>query len=326
VQELRSALSAVTDFCRAVGFRPEAIRQATGLNKIALLSDAVDAVLVSDDAKREFLALATRALLLYRAILPDPAASELAAECALYAVMAEMIRSLAPQPDISAVEQQVVQLLEESIEAQGYTIEPPGAAESLVDLSQIDFEALRAKFSAAKKHVEAEKLRGALNSKLAQMVRLNHSRLDYQEKFEELIAEYNNGALNIEELFAQLVDFAQSLSAEDQRATREELTEEELALFDILAKPALSLTDAEIKQVKGVARELLDTLKQKKLVIDWRKKQQARASVKLCIRDFLGRLPTTFTPTVRAEKMDLAFQHVYDSYYGDGKSLYRVAV
>jgi type I restriction enzyme, R subunit len=84
--------------------------------------------------------------------------------------------------------------------------------------------------------------------------------------------------------------------------------------------------DSQIRQVKAVARELLDTLKQKKLVIDWRKKQQARASVKLCIKDFLGRLPSAFTPSVRAEKMDLAFQHVYDSYYGDGKSIYRVAV
>ena len=326
VEELRKALSFATEFCRSVGCEPEAIRQAAGLNKIALLTEAVDAVLVSDESKRGFLALAARALLLYRAILPDPAASELAAECALLAVMVEMIRSLTPQPDISAVEQQVVQLLEASIEAQGYAIESPGGAESLVDLSQIDFDALRAKFVGAKKHVEAEKLRGTLNSKLAQMVRLNHSRLDYQEKFEELIAEYNNGALNIEELFAQLVDFAQSLSTEDQRATREELSEEELALFDILAKPALSLTDAEIKQVKAVARELLDTLKRKKLVIDWRKKQQARASVKLCIRDFLSGLPTTFTPSVRAEKMDLAFQHVYDSYYGDGKSVYQVAV
>ena len=128
------------------------------------------------------------------------------------------------------------------------------------------------------------------------MVRLNRARLDYQEKFEELIAEYNNGALNIEDLFDQLVDFAQSLTLEDQRATREELTEEELALFDILTKPALSLTDAEIKQVKRVARELLETLKQKKLVIDWRKKQQARAAVKLCIREFLGQLPVALHP------------------------------
>ena len=196
----------------------------------------------------------------------------------------------------------------------------------MVDLSRIDFDALRARLAASKKHIEAEKLRGIINSKLDQMVRLNRSRLDYREKFEELIAEYNNGALNIEQLLNQLVDFAQSLSAEDQRATREELTEEELALFDILMKPAVSLTAADIKQVKAVARELLATLKEKKLVIDWRKKQQARAGVKLTIKEFLAKLPAAFSVVVRDQKLDLAFQHVYDSYYGDGKSVYlRVA-
>ena len=74
-----------------------------------------------------------------------------------------------------------------------------------------------------------------------------------------------------------------------------------------------------------MAHELLDTLKRKKLVIDWRKKQQARASVKLCVKAFLARLPAAFTPALRAEKMDLAFQHVYDSYYGDGRSVYAAA-
>ena len=324
VEELRKALAAVTEFCRGAGFEPETIRSTpTGFAKIALVDAAADALLVSDDSKREFLGLANRALLLFRAILPDPAANELAAECALFAVLVGRIRALTPKPDISAVEQQVMQLLEDSIAAQGYSVEP---GSSVVDLSQIDFDALRNKLTAAQKHIEAEKLRGAINSKLAQMVRLNRARLDYQQKFEELIAEYNNGALNIEELFNQLVDFAQALTSEEQRATREELTEEELALFDILTKPAPTLTDAEIKQVKRVARELLATLNEKRLVIDWRKKQQARASVKLCIKEFLGRLPATFTPTVRAEKMDLTFQHVYDSYYGDGKSVYRVAM
>jgi type I restriction enzyme R subunit len=339
VEELRKALSAVTDFCRAAGFEPEAVRRATAWKKIALLDEAVDAVLQSDESKREFLALANRALLLYRAILPDPAANELAGECALFAVMVEKIRSLAPQPDISAVEQQVVQLLEDSIEAQGYAIDagPEGARGALgsagagnaidarVDLSKIDFEALREKFVLGRKHIEAEKLRGALNSKLAQMVRLNRARMDYQEKFQELIDEYNQGALNIGDLFDQLVDFARSLTLEDQRATREELTEEELALFDILTRPALSLTDAEIKQVKRVARELLETLKQKQLVIDWRKKQQMRASVRLSIREFLGQLPAAFSADRRIEKEELAFQHVYDSYAGDGKSIYTVA-
>jgi type I restriction enzyme R subunit len=181
---------------------------------------------------------------------------------------------------------------------------------------------LRRKLDETQKHVQAERLRGAINSKLAQMVRLNRARLDYQQEFEDLIAEYNNGALNIEELFTQLVNFAQSLTTEEQRSTREELTEEELALFDILMRPALTLTGADMNQVKRVARELLATLKEKKLVIDWRKKQQARASVKLCIREFLGLLPVAFTQVAVAQKMDLAFQHVYDSYFGDGKSIY----
>jgi len=322
VEELRKALSAVTDFCRGAGFEPGTIQRApVDLHKIALVDAAVDAILATDDSKREFLGLANRALLLFRAILPDPAANELAGECALFAVLVKKIRSLTPQADISAVEQQVMQLLEESIVAQGYSVEP---GSSVVDLSEIDFDALRAKLTAKQKHVEAEKLRGAINSKLAQMVRLNRARLDYQQKFEELIAEYNTGAFNIEELFAQLVDFAQSLTAEEQRATREELTEEELALFDILMKPSVDLTDAEIKQVKRVAHELLATLKEKKLVIDWRKKQQARAGVKLCIREFLGRLPAAFTSALRAAKLELAFQHFYDSYYGDGKSVYGI--
>jgi type I restriction enzyme R subunit len=323
VEELRKALSAVTDFCRAAGCEPETIRHASaGFEKISLVDAAIDALLVSDDSKREFLALANRALLLFRAILPDPAANELAAECALFAVLVQKIHFLTPKPDISAVEQQVMQLLEDSIDAQGYAVE---SGSSVVDLSDIDFDALRAKLADTQKHVEAERLRGAINSKLAQMVRLNRARLDYQQKFEELIAEYNNGALNIEDLFNQLVDFAQSLTAEEKRATREELTEEELALFDILMKPTLSLTNAETKQVKRIARELLVTLKEKKLVIDWRKKQQARASVKLCIKEFLGRLPAAFTPAVIAQEMDLAFQHIYDSYYGDGKSIYGAA-
>ena len=77
-----------------------------------------------------------------------------------------------------------------------------------------------------------------------------------------------------------------------------------------------------MKQVKAVARELLATLKEKKLVIDWRKKQQARAGVKLTIREFLAKLPPAFGAGVRTEKLESAFQHVYDSYYGDGKSVY----
>jgi len=44
-----------------------------------------------------------------------------------------------------------------------------------------------------------------------------------------------------------------------------------------------------------VAKDLLDTLKNEKLILDWRKKQQSRASVRLAIETVLDGLPRTYT-------------------------------
>ena len=69
------------------------------------------------------------------------------------------------------------------------------------------------------------------------------------------------------------------MEKEDQRAVAEGLSEEELAMFDILTKPEFDITDAEKVEVKKVARDLLQKLKEAKLVLDWRKKQRTRADV-----------------------------------------------
>jgi type I restriction enzyme R subunit len=66
-------------------------------------------------------------------------------------------------------------------------------------------------------------------------------------------------------------------------------------------------------------------LKGEKLVLDWRKKQQARAAVQVCVRDYFEQLPAAFTPELREEKCALAYQHVYDSYLGEGRSIYPAA-
>ena len=81
----------------------------------------------------------------------------------------------------------------------------------------------------------------------------------------------------------------------------------------------------EREQVKKVAQELLDTLKAERLVLDWRKKQQTRAGVQLTIEQVLDKLPTAFTPELYKAKCEVVYQHVYDAYYGAGKSLYATA-
>ena len=109
------------------------------------------------------------------------------------------------------------------------------------------------------------------------MVRLNRTRMDYLERFQRMIDEYNAGSMNIDEFFKQLVSFAHDLNEEEKRGVSEQRTEEELAIFDLLTRPDMSLTKNEAQQVKKVSRELLETLKKEKLVLDWRKRQQSRA-------------------------------------------------
>ena len=140
--------------------------------------------------------------------------------------------------------------------------------------------------------------------------------MDVGEKFQKLIDDYNAGSQNIEAFFSDLKDFAQALSAEEQRGIAEGLTEEELALFDILTKPEPVLSKAEEAEVKKVCRELLATLKREKLVLDWREKQQAKAGVMQTLRLEMRRLPVPYTRDVRVEKLARAYAHVYDRYTG----------
>ena len=221
----------------------------------------------------------------------------------------------------------VEELLDASIAAEGYIIhDVPAGEEPLIDLSKIDFEILQEKFKTARKRTEAEKLRSLIEGKLQSMVKLNKSRMDFLERFQKLIAAYNAGSKNIEELFAELIKFSQSLNEEEKRGVAEELTEEELALFDILSKPDPKLTKAQEAEVKKVAKGLLEILKAEKLVLDWRSRQQSRAVVRQFIKFELDKLPEAYAPDIYDAKCDLTYRHVYDHYYGPGQSVYEEAV
>ena len=82
----------------------------------------------------------------------------------------------------------------------------------------------------------------------------------------------------------RLIELSESLTAEEQRTVSEGLTEEELAIFDLLAKPEPVLTDDEREVVKASAKRLLAHLHDK-LVLDWRRKAATTAEVRTTILD-----------------------------------------
>ena len=319
---LRGAIGDVTKFCKDHGVDPHSIAFAPGFGRVKLIDDAVEAIIVNDESKRRYLTLESSVSKLYKAILPDFLANQFYPTCALFRTIADKIRAEAPEIDISEVMTGVDELLDHSIAAEGYVIHE---AARMVDLSKIDFDALQKRFAKGRKRIEAERLKTSLSVKLAEMILRNKTRMDFLEKFQEMIDEYNSGAINVEVFFAKLVEFTQDLNEEERRTIAEQLSEEELAVFDLLTKPKMALTKKETEQVKKIARELLVVLKREKLVLDWRAKQQARAGVQLAIQDSLEGLPRSYSRPLYAQKCELIYQHVYDSYFGSGQSVYSKA-
>jgi type I restriction enzyme R subunit len=298
--------------------------------RTALVADAVDKLVHPDETKKEFLRMAGLVVRIHKAVMPDEAAHGYDGIRRVLEAIAANVYLPPPKVDIGVVLKAVEALLDRSIATNGYSIpsKPSQTKEGtapdarLIDLSKIDFETLKAKFDKGQKRTVVERLRAAIEERLALLVGLNQTRIDYLTQFQQMIDEYNSGSKNIEQFFKELTKFVRELDHEERRSVREGLSEEELTVFDILTKPEMKLKKKEEEAVKKVARELLRRLKAEKLVLDWRKRQQSRAAVRLTIETLLDELPKTYDPKLFAQKCDLVYQHVFDSYQDAEHSVY----
>jgi type I restriction enzyme, R subunit len=233
---LAEAVTDVTELCKRYDVDLAELRTASGFAFIALRDTAVEALLADEDIRTEFLAAASHARKLFKAVLPDPAVSSCQATVAVIRVLAERIIDISrsPQADIGAVADAVDALLDRSVGAEEYVIR--AAAEGiepdpLIDLSRIDFDALAARF-AGRKRAETDRLAGLLKRRAIAAARLNPTRFELVDRIEELIAAYNAGSVNIDEYLRRLISLSSDLSDEEQRAVLEDMSEEELAIFD----------------------------------------------------------------------------------------------
>ncbi len=324
VKQLEGLLRDAETFCTGLGIDLQGIVNTPAAQRLEALDTARDVILAAgEDQTKAYLLLAGQVARTFKAILPDPEANAQAPTAVLVAYLGAMIKALRSPPDISGVMNDLDALLDDSIATEGYRIGERPQAEALIDLSQIDFAALQKQFADGKQATETEKLKGQIAKKLATMVRENKGRIDFLEKFQQLIASYNAFSHNLEAFFQELMRFAQNLTQEEQRATRENLSEEELAIFDLLTQPEPALTEKEKDEVKKVAKDLLAKLKAEKLVLDWKLKTQTKADVERTIRDFYIKLPKPYTPALKKDKRAKTYAHIYDNYFGAGQSVYQ---
>ena len=321
VADLVQSLGDSESFCVAQGVDLAHVESiaAGSMERLAAVADVVERLISPDPLRKAFLGHERLVATLFKAVKPDPAALQFYQRVLMLGTIAGIIRERTGDgpADISIVMKRINELLDDSIAAGGYLIREGagGGSASRIDLSKIDFAALAKRFEASdRKKVELEELKAAIRAMLERMVERNPTRADYLEKFETLIESYNVGSRNIEEMFQELMALSQTLSAEQQRHVREQLGEDELAIFDLLTRPGPDLSPAERDEVKKVAKLLLQRVREA-VVLDWRSKAQARARVRETIAEALDDgLPRAYTPELYEQKVSSVFEHVYEGY------------
>lgn len=287
---------------------------------------AVNRLLESEKDKNEFLKCAQNLKVLFKAILPDAEARRYAkivfVSTVLYLKIKEALAKFVDKTEVKNLAMQVEELLNESITLASYHI---NEGEKL-DLSKIDFEELQRRILKEKKLALLEKLKASISSKLSDMIQLNSMRKHFQEKFEQIIDDYNSGKLTMEQMYVQLVALTKELTQEEKRHLDENLSEEELAILDILTKPEPKLSKKEFETVKATAQKLIKVIKKEKLVLDWRKKQSTRAKVKEAIETICDEiLPEIYNKELFQEKCNALYEHFYDYYNNAKDNIYDVA-
>ena len=114
---------------------------------------------------------------------------------------------------------------------------------------------------------------------------------------------------------------AASLDSEQKRAVEEGLSENELALFDLLTKPEISKADRE--RVKQSSRSLLSAIQMHlKKFDDWTAKEQTQADIKMFVLDqvFESIPQPPYTPEEAETMAERVYEYVFQKTVG-GKPL-----
>jgi type I restriction enzyme R subunit len=173
------------------------------------------------------------------------------------------------------------------------------------------------------KNIAVQSLRDRIAKKLNRLLDQNPMRIDYYERYQEIIENYNNGKeyATVKELFDALILLLGDLSEEEKRAERENLDDDELTVFDML-NSGKKMNDKERVEVKDTARKLLEQLKNNEFKVElWAEKIQTASAVKKSINDYLyTKLPfPTYSDGDRVVKTEILFNYFKTRYADYGK-------
>jgi len=316
--DLREAIAFVRSFLEERSASLDGIIGQTGFARNAAILAAKEAANENDETRKRFEVMCRAVFSKFKACITIEGVNDCRSDFDAINIVYKSLQQDREQADVTDIIRQLHQVVDEAIETQ---TQPAVAEDSPpYDISKIDFDRLRREFERSPaKHTTVQNLKTAIEQRLQRLLQQNPLRTDFQKHYEGIVAEYNRekDRVTIEKTFEALLQIMGEMDDEESRAVREGLDEESLAVFDLLKKP--DLTSVDIKRIKAVAVDLLETLKAKKLRINhWRDKESTRDAVRLTIQDYLWSentgLPEIYSEEDVRDKTEAVFVHMFRAY------------
>lgn len=317
IKHVLEAIAAATTFLQEHDFELDKLIKAENFAKLFLLKEAANAMCESAETRKTYCTFATTLLKLWKYLDREDITTEMKQQKDAIEAIYKELQKKRQHADITDLSVAINEIVNDHLEIVATTAAEDGPSRRF-DISGINFDLLRREFAKSReKNLLLKDIQELLQERIAQMLAQNPSRINFYEKYQQIIHDYNQeqNRATIEKTFEELMKLSNNLSEEERRYIREGFeNDEQLSMYDILMKDDLSKED--IKKIKKVAVELLDKIKKELAGMDHPfDKPNTKATIIITIRDVLYQeLPESYPDESITHYRDKVYNYISQHY------------
>ena len=314
IKHVLETIAAATAFLKEHDFDLDDLVKAENFEKLSLLKKAANAMCETAEIRKSYCTFASTLLKLWKYLDREDITPEMKQQKDAIEAIYKELQQKRKHADITDLSVAINEIVNEHLEIDAAMV----SDSRKFDISGIDFDLLRREFAKSReKNLVLKDIQELLQERIARMLAENPSRINFYEKYQEIIRDYNQeqNRATIEKTFTELMALSHELTEEEKRYIREGFeNDEQLSMYDVLMKDDLSKED--IKKLKVVAKELLEKIKAQLATMDHPfDKQETRASIIITIRDILWKeLPESYSDESINYYRDAVYNYVSQHY------------
>ncbi len=317
IKHVNETIAAATAFLNEHEFELINLIEADSFFKLSLLKEAANAMCATAEIRKTYCTYATTLLKLWKYLDREDITPELKQQKDAIEAIYKELQKKRKHADITNLSVAINEIVNEHLQIDATIVADPGISRRF-DISGINFDILRREFAKSReKNLILKDIQDLLQERIAQMLSQNPVRVNFYEKYQEIIREYNQeqNQVNIEQTFEELMQLSTQLTEEEKRYVREGFeNDEQLSMYDVLMKDNLSKED--IKKLKKVAVDLLAKIKDLIGTMDHPfDKRETKATIIIAIRDTLwSELPESYSDESINYYKDAVYNYVSQRY------------